>query len=94
MSARLTELLQAFDANLPLSKARTFPSTWYFDPEIFGFDLEINFLRLGQHRHGRGGGVNAALRFRCGHALYAMNAALITQLPKNRFAGNFEDHFP
>lgn len=38
MSAHLQELLHAFDAGLPLSRARTIPSAWYFDPELH--DLE------------------------------------------------------
>ena len=35
MSASVQELLHAFDATLPLSKARTIPSAWYFHPEIY-----------------------------------------------------------
>jgi hypothetical protein len=35
MPSHLEELLQAFDANLPLARARTIPSAWYHDPEIF-----------------------------------------------------------
>jgi choline monooxygenase len=38
MSPGLTELLQAFDENAPLARARTIPSTWYFDPDLY--DLE------------------------------------------------------
>ncbi|MBM3997154.1 MAG: aromatic ring-hydroxylating dioxygenase subunit alpha [Planctomycetes bacterium] len=40
MSPRLTELLNAYDDTLPLSKARTIPSAWYFDPELY--DLECS----------------------------------------------------
>lgn len=34
MDAALRETLRAFDADLPLSRARTIPSAWYFDPGI------------------------------------------------------------
>jgi choline monooxygenase len=43
MSARLNELLQAFDATLPLSRARTIPSAWYFDPEIYALECRKVF---------------------------------------------------
>jgi choline monooxygenase len=32
--SRIDELLRAFDADLPLSRARTIPSAWYFDAEL------------------------------------------------------------
>lgn len=38
MSTRLTELLNAFHADLPLARAHTIPSAWYFDSDIY--DLE------------------------------------------------------
>lgn len=38
MNAHLQEILNGFDAGLPLERARTIPSAWYFDQEIF--DLE------------------------------------------------------
>ena len=43
MSAHLTELLQAFDAALPLSRAKTIPSAWYFDPEIYALECRKVF---------------------------------------------------
>ncbi|HZZ82240.1 MAG TPA: Rieske (2Fe-2S) protein, partial [Gemmataceae bacterium] len=43
MSARLTELLQAFDGTLPLSKARTIPSAWYFDAEMYALECRKVF---------------------------------------------------
>jgi choline monooxygenase len=43
MSARVHELLQAFDATLPLSKARTIPSAWYFDAEIYALECRKVF---------------------------------------------------
>ena len=36
MPANLTAKLKSFDSTLPLDKARTIPSAWYFDPEIYG----------------------------------------------------------
>ena len=33
--ATLADKLRAFDAALPLEKARTIPSSWYFDAEIY-----------------------------------------------------------
>jgi choline monooxygenase len=38
MSERVKEQLLRFDADRPLEQARTIPSSWYFDPEIY--DLE------------------------------------------------------
>jgi choline monooxygenase len=35
MSATLKAKLDLFDATLPLEKAHTIPSAWYFDPEIY-----------------------------------------------------------
>src|SRR5437870_13751455 len=37
--------------------------------------------------------MNATLRFRRGHALHPVHAALVTQFSKNRFARNAEDRF-
>jgi choline monooxygenase len=34
MSSRLSEILAAFDPELPLERARTIPGAWYHDPEI------------------------------------------------------------
>jgi choline monooxygenase len=34
MSSRLAEELRRFDPDLPLERAHTLPSSWYFDPEI------------------------------------------------------------
>lgn len=35
MTPTLQEKLRAFDSTLPLDRAHTIPSAWYFDPEIF-----------------------------------------------------------
>jgi choline monooxygenase len=40
MADRVTELLNAYDPTLPLSRARTIPSAWYFDPDMY--DLECD----------------------------------------------------
>jgi choline monooxygenase len=49
MSARATELLQAFDATLPLSKARTIPSAWYFDADIYALECRKVFAGCWQY---------------------------------------------
>ena len=45
MSPHLEAELRGFDPNLPLERARTIPSSWYFDPEIY--DLEKNAVFSG-----------------------------------------------
>src|SRR5437762_5884654 len=35
--------LRAFDANLPLACARTIPSAWYFDPDIYALERRAVF---------------------------------------------------
>jgi choline monooxygenase len=49
MSAHVHELLQAFDATLPLAKARTIPSAWYFDPEIYALECRKVFGTTWQY---------------------------------------------
>lgn len=49
MSARLTELLQAFDDTAPLARARTIPSAWYFDPEIHALECRQIFAGYWQY---------------------------------------------
>lgn len=41
--ASLDEKLAAFDAALPLSRARTIPSAWYFDPDIYALECRKVF---------------------------------------------------
>ncbi len=48
MSTRLTELLQAFDGNASLAQARTIPSTWYFDPELYDLECRRVFGAIWQ----------------------------------------------
>lgn len=43
MSAALAEKLRAFDAALPLSHARTLPSNWYFDADIYAAECRHVF---------------------------------------------------
>ncbi len=43
MSPSLRELLNAFDAELPLDRARTIPSAWYFDPELYALECRNVF---------------------------------------------------
>lgn len=49
MSAHLTELLNAFNSTLPLAKARTIPSAWYFDPEIYALESTKVFGNTWQY---------------------------------------------
>ncbi|HEX4592573.1 MAG TPA: SRPBCC family protein, partial [Gemmataceae bacterium] len=48
---RLTELLEAFDPTLPLARAHTIPSSWYFDAELA--DLERRTVFAGWQAVGR-----------------------------------------
>ncbi|HXG13361.1 MAG TPA: SRPBCC family protein [Gemmataceae bacterium] len=43
MSGSLREKLAAFDPDLPLERARTIPSSWYFDPEIYALECRTVF---------------------------------------------------
>lgn len=43
MSEHLKQLLNAFDGTLPLAKARTIPSAWYFDQDIYALECEKVF---------------------------------------------------
>src|SRR5579859_3748193 len=50
------------------------------DPQILRFDFDIDVVRFGEDSYSRSRSVNAALRFRSGHALHAMNPAFVFQL--------------
>src|SRR6516164_11788665 len=39
----LQDRLRAFDPTLPLARARTIPSSWYFDPEIYALECRNVF---------------------------------------------------
>jgi choline monooxygenase len=43
MSSRLRNLLAPFDPDLPLERARTLPSAWYLDPEIYAAERRLVF---------------------------------------------------
>jgi choline monooxygenase len=43
MSTPIAEKLRAFDPTLPLSHARTIPSNWYFDPDIYAAECRHVF---------------------------------------------------
>jgi choline monooxygenase len=43
MSMRLDEVLANFDPDLPLERARTIPSAWYFDPEVHAAERHAVF---------------------------------------------------
>ena len=64
-----------------------------FDAKVLGLQFEIDLLGFWKHGHRCGGSVNATLRFGGGHALHAMDATLVAQLPKNGFARDFENRF-
>jgi choline monooxygenase len=48
MSAHLQELLGAFDDSLPLARARTIPSSWYFDAELHELECRHVFAETWQ----------------------------------------------
>ena len=63
------------------------------DLQVLRLDFHIHFLRFGQHGHGAGAGVNAALRFGRRHALHPVHTALILQPLVNIRAGDLENDF-
>ena len=52
-----------------------------------------SLVRLGHHGHGGGAGVDAALRFRHGHALHAVPARFVAQAAIRAFARHAQHHF-
>ena len=48
MSGSLQEKLARFDPHLPLERARTIPSFWYFDPEIYAAECRAVFTNSWQ----------------------------------------------
>ena len=62
------------------------------DAEVLGVDGDIHLLRLGQHRDGRGRGVDAAACLRRGHALHPVDAALVLELAVHPRAFDQGDH--
>lgn len=49
MANPVTDLLNAFDADLPLAKARTIPSAWYFDADIYALERRKVFGNAWQY---------------------------------------------
>ncbi len=48
MSQSLTEKIHAFDSSLPLERARTIPSLWYFDPGFYAAECQAVFATTWQ----------------------------------------------
>ena len=63
------------------------------DLEILGLDLDVHFLRLGQHRHRRRRGVDPPLRLGRGHALHAVHPGLAAQQAVGIVAPHRDDRF-
>src|SRR4029077_11622761 len=63
------------------------------DLEIGVVDGDVEVLRLGQDRDGRGRGVDAAGGFVVGHALHAVHAGFIFELGEGAAAAHFGDEF-
>ena len=63
------------------------------DADILVVDLHLHVLRLGQHGHGRRRGMDAPLRLRLWHALYAVNAAFVLQPLIRALSRNVIDRF-
>ena len=61
----------------------------------FGFvqHYVLNFVLFGQDGHGAGAGVDTALRFGGGHALYTVRAAFELQAGIHLAAGHAAHHF-
>ncbi len=65
----------------------------HVDAQILVVDLDVDLLGLGQHRHGRRRGVDAALRLGLRHALHAMHAGFEFEPRKHALAGDVGDDF-
>ena len=65
----------------------------HVDAEILLVDLDVDLLRLGQHRDGRRRGVDAPLRLGLRHALHAMHAGFELQPGEHPLAGDLGDDF-
>jgi len=63
------------------------------DPQILIFDLEIDFLRFGQHGDGGGRRVNSALTLGDRYTLHAMHTGFPTHRAEGAFALDLEDGF-
>src|SRR5579862_2456473 len=63
------------------------------DAQIFGLDLDVDVFSLGEHGDSNGRGMHAALLFRGGHALDAVDAAFVLELRIDALAFDDGDHF-
>ena len=63
------------------------------DAQISGVNFYVHFLGLRQHSHSNSGGMNAALGFGFGHALYAMHAAFKLHAAVHSIAVDLENNF-
>src|SRR6266516_1241925 len=61
------------------------------DPEVLVFDLHVDLLRFGKHRHRRGRRVLAPLPFRDRYALHPVDARFVPQRPVDTGAPGGED---
>jgi choline monooxygenase len=48
MSARVQQLLDDFDSDLPLERARTIPASWYHNPQLYELERRAIFHRSWQ----------------------------------------------
>ena len=63
------------------------------DAQVGLVDGDVDLLDLGQHRDGRGGGVDAARRLGVGHALHAMDAGFELEPREGAAAPDLGDDF-
>src|SRR4051812_35543540 len=61
--------------------------------EIFGFDLNVHVFGFRKHSDGDRGGMDASLSLGGGHALHAVDAALVLQLGVGASAFDDGDDF-
>src|SRR6266849_346490 len=61
--------------------------------QIFGFDLDVHILGLGQHRNRHRGSVYASLLLVGRHTLHPMHAALVLHAREDPLAFHDGDHF-
>ena len=66
----------------------------HVDLEIVGIDLDVDRLRLGQHRDGRGAGVDPALALGDRHPLHPVRARLVLEARPGVVALHHEGDLP
>ena len=62
------------------------------DAQVLGLDLHVDLLGLGQDRHRGGRGMDAAAGLGIGHALHAVDAALVLEPAVDPVALDADDH--